>query len=61
MVKVEKGRAGRDELAAVALVVLARITARGSEDDAAGRSVKTGPWRRRLEPATGYRAPHSWH
>jgi hypothetical protein len=62
LVRVEKGRASEEELAAVTALLLARAaaTARHAQIPAgrdAGRS-KAG-WRR-LERARGFRAPHSW-
>ncbi len=62
LVRVEKGQANEEELAAVTALLLARAaaTARHSTIPApreAGRS-KAG-WRR-LARARGFRAPHSW-
>jgi hypothetical protein len=62
LVRVEKGRASEEELAAVTALLLARAaaSARHAQIPAgrdAGRN-KAG-WRR-LERARGFRAPHSW-
>ncbi|WP_246530736.1 acyl-CoA carboxylase epsilon subunit [Streptomyces bathyalis] len=62
LVRVEKGEASEEELAAVTALLLARAaaSARHAEIPAAraAGSGKAG-WRR-LERARGFRAPHSW-
>ncbi|GAB2799865.1 acyl-CoA carboxylase epsilon subunit [Streptomyces sp. NPDC054796] len=61
LVRVEKGEANAEELAAVTALLLARAaaTARHAHVPAArDRSSKAG-WRR-LERQHGFRAPHSW-
>ncbi|MFI7242428.1 acyl-CoA carboxylase epsilon subunit [Streptomyces qinglanensis] len=62
VVRVEKGRANAEELAAVTALLLARAasTRAGEPQPAArrGRPSKAG-WRR-LERQHGFRAPHSW-
>jgi len=62
LVRVEKGQANDEELAAVTALLLARAaaTARHAQIPAAreARDSKAG-WRR-LERARGFRAPHSW-
>lgn len=62
LVRVEKGRASDEELAAVTALLLARAGAATSGDAAghgpAGRR-STAVWRR-LERTPGFRAPHSW-
>lgn len=62
LVRVEKGDASEEELAAVTALLLARAAASArhaqipsSSKDAGGRA----GWRR-LERARGFRAPHSW-
>ena len=58
LLRVEKGQADPEELAAITAILLARAAAR---PEAArrrpGRS--TAGWRR-LERTPGFRAPHSW-
>jgi hypothetical protein len=58
LVRVEKGQASDEELAAVTALLLARA-ARGPEPDGGGPARSAAPWRR-LERAVAYRAPHSW-
>ncbi|WP_426567811.1 acyl-CoA carboxylase epsilon subunit [Streptomyces canus] len=55
VLRVEKGRAGPEELAALTAVLLAWAAA--PAPDRAGR-VKAG-WRR-LDLESAFRAPHSW-
>ncbi|QKV72307.1 acyl-CoA carboxylase subunit epsilon [Streptomyces harbinensis] len=62
LVRVEKGAASDEELAAVTALLIARAaqapaTVAGPGHFAAGRS--TAGWRR-LERTPGFRAPHSW-
>ncbi|MFF9011373.1 acyl-CoA carboxylase subunit epsilon [Streptomyces sp. NPDC014870] len=56
LLRVEKGNADPEELAAITAVLLARAAA-GEKIPAAHRS--TAGWRR-LERTPGFRAPHSW-
>lgn len=62
LVRVEKGEASEEELAAVTALLLARVAAcarhAGTSDARTAGSRKAG-WRR-LERARGFRAPHSW-
>ncbi|GAA2717546.1 MULTISPECIES: acyl-CoA carboxylase subunit epsilon [Streptomyces] len=60
LVRVEKGTADAEELAAVTAVLLARAAAgrTGAAEDTRPRRT-TAPWRR-LERTSGFRAPHSW-
>ncbi|MGH3310216.1 MAG: acyl-CoA carboxylase epsilon subunit [Streptomyces sp.] len=61
LVRVEKGQANDEELAAVTALLLARAAAsarHGEIPAARAREGKAG-WRR-LERARGFRAPHSW-
>jgi hypothetical protein len=62
LVRVEKGHASEEELAAVTALLLARAaaSARHAQIPASrvARNGKAG-WRR-LERARGFRAPHSW-
>ncbi|SEG95995.1 Acyl-CoA carboxylase epsilon subunit [Actinacidiphila yanglinensis] len=60
LVRVEKGHAAPEELAALTALILARAAAGGAETlgkPVAARS--TAGWRR-LERTPGFRAPHSW-
>ncbi|MFF6776249.1 acyl-CoA carboxylase subunit epsilon [Streptomyces sp. NPDC012637] len=57
LLRVEKGHADPEELAAITAVLLARAAAQPSEPAHGGRS--TAGWRR-LERENGFRAPHSW-
>ncbi|MFD4576017.1 acyl-CoA carboxylase subunit epsilon [Streptomyces sp. NPDC058417] len=58
-IRVEKGHAEPEEVAAITAVLLARAAARSAEpaQDLGGRP-RAG-WRR-LEREPGFRAPHSW-
>nr|WP_030893684.1 acyl-CoA carboxylase epsilon subunit [Streptomyces sp. NRRL F-5053] len=60
LVRVEKGRANEEELAAVTALLLARAaaTTRRTQTSVRTRPAKAG-WRR-LERQHGFRAPHSW-
>ncbi|MFG3348306.1 acyl-CoA carboxylase subunit epsilon [Streptomyces sp. NPDC048018] len=57
LLRVEKGHADPEELAAITAVLLARAAAQPAEPTRHGRS--TAGWRR-LERENGFRAPHSW-
>jgi hypothetical protein len=57
-VRVEKGHAAPEELAAITAVLLARAAAEG--DAAPEIPVKSVAGWRRLERTPGFRAPHSW-
>ncbi|MEU9356759.1 acyl-CoA carboxylase subunit epsilon [Streptomyces sp. NPDC048301] len=57
VLRVEKGQAGPEELAAITAVLLARAAAQPEASTRRGRS--TAGWRR-LERTPGFRAPHSW-
>ncbi|MGW6570471.1 acyl-CoA carboxylase subunit epsilon, partial [Streptomyces sp. NPDC054975] len=57
LLRVEKGHADPEELAAITAVLLARATVTAAESAHHGRS--TARWRR-LERENGFRAPHSW-
>jgi hypothetical protein len=65
LVRVERGQANAEELAAVTALLLARAAAGARHDRvegagarATGRPTKAR-WRR-LERSRGFRAPHSW-
>ncbi|MFD6419331.1 acyl-CoA carboxylase subunit epsilon [Streptomyces sp. NPDC060194] len=57
MLRVEKGHAAPEELAAITAILLARAASRPAELPVTARS--TAGWRR-LERTPGFRAPHSW-
>ncbi|MFF7973642.1 acyl-CoA carboxylase epsilon subunit [Streptomyces sp. NPDC007905] len=57
-IRVEKGHAEPEEVAAITAVLLARAAAQPAAPAHRGRP-KAG-WRR-LEREPGFRAPHSWH
>ncbi|MTE21152.1 acyl-CoA carboxylase subunit epsilon [Streptomyces sp. TRM43335] len=60
VVRVEKGHASEEELAAVTALLLARAAAHRTRSAPAARPGRsTAPWRR-LERTAGFRAPHSW-
>ncbi|MFJ8313873.1 MULTISPECIES: acyl-CoA carboxylase subunit epsilon [unclassified Streptomyces] len=58
VLRVEKGDAAPEELAAITAVLLARAAAQ-SEAPAPKRRRNTAGWRR-LERTPGFRAAHSW-
>lgn len=58
LLRVEKGHADPEELAAITAVLLARAAAQPA-DAPAHRGRSTAGWRR-LERQSGFRAPHSW-
>ncbi|MFI9625696.1 acyl-CoA carboxylase subunit epsilon [Streptomyces sp. NPDC052042] len=57
VLRVEKGLAEPEELAAITAVLLARAAAQPDTPAHCGRT--TAGWRR-LERTSGFRAPHSW-
>ncbi|WP_329413948.1 acyl-CoA carboxylase subunit epsilon [Streptomyces sp. NBC_00704] len=57
-IRVEKGHAEPEEVAAITAILLARAAARPSEPTAHRIRPRAG-WRR-LEREGGFRAPHSW-
>ncbi|MFI6022742.1 acyl-CoA carboxylase subunit epsilon [Streptomyces sp. NPDC051287] len=60
-IRVEKGHADPEEVAAITAVLLARAAARPTADtEQSHRSRAKAAWRR-LERENGFRAPHSWH
>ncbi|WP_327268191.1 acyl-CoA carboxylase subunit epsilon [Streptomyces sp. NBC_01218] len=56
VLRVEKGHAAPEELAAITAVLLARAAGRPGP---VGRRREMAGWRR-LERTPGFRAPHSW-
>ncbi|MDT0308252.1 acyl-CoA carboxylase epsilon subunit [Streptomyces sp. DSM 44917] len=59
LVRVEKGRATDEELAAVTALLLARAARRDQPGSGVEAGRNAAPWRR-LERARTYNAPHSW-
>ncbi|WP_202239208.1 acyl-CoA carboxylase epsilon subunit [Actinacidiphila reveromycinica] len=59
LVRVEKGHAAPEELAALTALLLARAAAGGGPAVQALPVRSTAGWRR-LERTPGFRAPHSW-
>ncbi|UUU30672.1 acyl-CoA carboxylase subunit epsilon [Streptomyces sp. CA-210063] len=57
-IRVEKGHAEPEEVAAITALLLARAAARPAEAPAHRGRPRAG-WRR-LEREPGFRAPHSW-
>ncbi|MFI1280666.1 acyl-CoA carboxylase subunit epsilon [Streptomyces sp. NPDC020858] len=57
LLRVEKGNAKPEELAAITAILLARAAA--TPDEATVRTPRQAGWRR-LERTPGFRAPHSW-
>ncbi|MGW9074499.1 acyl-CoA carboxylase subunit epsilon [Streptomyces yangpuensis] len=57
LLRVEKGTAAPEELAAITAILLARAAA--TPEQAAARLPRQAGWRR-LERTPGFRAPHSW-
>ncbi|MEU8431727.1 acyl-CoA carboxylase subunit epsilon [Streptomyces sp. NPDC029216] len=57
LLKVEKGNAAPEELAAITAILLARAAA--TPEEAATTPRSTAGWRR-LERSRGFQAPHSW-
>lgn len=58
-IRVEKGHAEPEEVAAITAILLARAAAAPSSTPTHRARPKAG-WRR-LEREGGFRAPHSWH
>ena len=58
-IRVEKGHAEPEEVAAITAILLARAAARSTVPTPAHRGRIKAGWRR-LEREPGFRAPHSW-
>ena len=58
-IRVEKGHAEPEEVAAITAILLARAAAQPSDSAPAHRGRPRAGWRR-LEREGGFRAPHSW-
>jgi len=59
LVRVEKGHADPEEVAALTALLLARAVAGGVPAHLVRPARSTAVWRR-LERSRGFRAPHSW-
>ncbi|MEU6096061.1 acyl-CoA carboxylase subunit epsilon [Streptomyces sp. NPDC047079] len=59
-IRVEKGHAEPEEVAAITAVLLARAATQPPAASPAHRGRARAGWRR-LEREPGFRAPHSWH
>ncbi|MET7638656.1 acyl-CoA carboxylase subunit epsilon [Streptomyces sp. NPDC005438] len=59
LVRVEKGQASDEELAAVTALLMARAAAGATSGSRPAPRRDRAGWRR-LERARGFRAPHSW-
>ena len=59
VMRVEKGQAEHEELAAITALLLARAAAQPGRRPRPDRGRATAGWRR-LEREPGFRAPHSW-
>jgi len=62
-IRVEKGHAEPEEVAAITAILLARAAAAPSDAQSDAQTHRGRPkagWRR-LEREPGFRAPHSWH
>jgi hypothetical protein len=63
LLRVEKGEAAPEELAAITAILMARAAARNGKEaaDHRGRpAARSAAGWRRLERTPGFRAPHSW-
>lgn len=60
-IRVEKGNADPEEVAAITAVLLARAAARPTADTEQTRRGRAKAGWRRLDRENGFRAPHSWH
>ncbi|MET9443191.1 acyl-CoA carboxylase subunit epsilon [Streptomyces sp. NPDC006610] len=58
-IRVEKGHAGPEEVAAITAILLARAAAHTPAPTPAHAGRPRAAWRR-LEREPGFRAPHSW-
>ncbi|MEO3976594.1 acyl-CoA carboxylase subunit epsilon [Streptomyces sp. CAU 1734] len=60
VIRLEHGRAGEEELAAVAVTVLSLIARQERERRETGSGERSVAGWRRQERNPGYQAPHSW-
>ncbi|MEV6018701.1 acyl-CoA carboxylase subunit epsilon [Streptomyces sp. NPDC002667] len=59
-IRVEKGHAEPEEVAAITAILLARAASAPTDAASSHRPHRKAGWRR-LEREPGFRAPHSWH
>ncbi|MFF7332590.1 acyl-CoA carboxylase subunit epsilon [Streptomyces sp. NPDC090306] len=59
-IRVEKGHAEPEEVAAITAILLARAASRPADDSSAAHAARVRAGWRRLEREPGFRAPHSW-
>ncbi|MFD5814980.1 acyl-CoA carboxylase subunit epsilon [Streptomyces sp. NPDC059618] len=59
-IRVEKGHAEPEEVAAITAILLARAASAPTDAASSDRPHRKAGWRR-LEREPGFRAPHSWH
>ncbi|MCF4140496.1 acyl-CoA carboxylase subunit epsilon [Streptomyces sp. Tue 6430] len=59
-IRVEKGHAEPEEVAALTAILLARAASRSSDQSARAHHGRLRAGWRRLEREGGFRAPHSW-
>ncbi|MBV2353429.1 acyl-CoA carboxylase subunit epsilon [Streptomyces sp. J2-1] len=59
-IRVEKGHAAPEDIAAITAILLARAAHRPAEIPPGHHTRPKARWRR-LEREPGFRAPHSWH
>ncbi|MHB9858830.1 acyl-CoA carboxylase subunit epsilon [Streptomyces sp. YIM S03343] len=59
-IRVEKGQADPEEVAAITAVLLARAAAKSDSAGAEGHGRRPKARWRRLEREGGFRSPHSW-
>ncbi|WP_432154961.1 acyl-CoA carboxylase subunit epsilon [Streptomyces tricolor] len=59
-IRVEKGHAEPEEVAAITAILMARAAAQPIPSAQPHRGRAKAGWRR-LEREPGFRAPHSWH
>ncbi|MDI3409391.1 acyl-CoA carboxylase subunit epsilon [Streptomyces cavernicola] len=59
LLRVEKGHAEPEELAAITAVLMARAASQPQPHPVAAHGRSKAGWRR-LERTPGFRAPHSW-
>ncbi|MER7958346.1 acyl-CoA carboxylase subunit epsilon [Streptomyces sp. NPDC057271] len=60
LLRVEKGHADPEELAAITAVLLARAAAQPADDASTSRHGRSTAGWRRLERQSGFRPSHSW-
>ncbi|MEY9809769.1 acyl-CoA carboxylase epsilon subunit [Streptomyces albogriseolus] len=58
--RIERGRADEDELAAVAVVLCSVLAGRGATARGREKTAGVPSWRRQRRAAADYSPPHSW-